>query len=353
MKLKIEKQILENAIKAVSAFANKKDNSNVVSCIKFEVSGYDIILSATDYEFGITKTVSNLGNLEDGLFLINASSFVSTISRLKSGEVEILKDGNKITIKQKRSKTVLETFDDEFPQIPNKKDNMGNLTLDYIHFNNAIKAVLSGVDVGNPKIELGGALFDISKDNINIVSTDTKCLIINEFNTSSEIESNIIVPKKAIIEIQKNITSESVIYFDDVNIILENDGTIIFSRLINGKFPDYKRVIPKESKYKIILNSSEFLESIKCVTGVSESITMTISNNTICLKTEDDRNKSEDYIDIKSDIDNFEISFNSKFFVNFLSVINGEFEMSLNDSNLPILLTCEDLKSIIMPQLSN
>jgi len=354
MKFTIEKTTLENNLKALSPFVNKRDNSNITSCIKIEVNGYDLVLSATDYEYGLKTNIENMGNIEDGLCNINLSTLISSISRLKAGEVEITLNNDILTIKQKRSKVNLATFDDEFPKLYEDVENMNSIKIDCIELNNSIKSVISGIDPNNPKIELGGVLFDIKDSKLNVVSTDTKCLIVNNIDIDLDVEDKIIIPKKSIVEIQKLLADDTIIYYDDTNIIIDSNNSIMFSRLINGKFPDYNRVIPTSSKYNFTLNANEINEAIKCVTGLNNNVTMTFSSNEIKVESAEDKNNSETFIDINLDIDeDFTIIFDSKFMTNFLNTITGDFNIKMNDVNLPILLEKDNLKTIVMPVVQN
>lgn len=354
MKFTIEKTILENNLKALSPFVNKRDNSNITSCIKMEVNGYDLILSATDYEYGLKTNIENMGNIEDGECNINLPILISSISRLKAGEVEITLNNDILTIKQKRSKVNLSTFDDEFPKLYEDVENMNSIKIDCLDLNNSIKSVISGIDPNNPKVELGGVLFDIKDNKFNVVSTDTKCLIVNNIDTNLSVDDKIIIPKKSIVEIQKLLTDDTIIYYDDTNIIIDSNNSIMFSRMINGKFPDYNRVIPTESKYNFSLNANEINEAIKCVTGLNNNVTMTFSSNEIKVESNEDKNNSETFIDIDLDIDeDFTIIFDSKFMTNFLNTIVGDFSIKMNDVNLPILLEKDNLKTIVMPVVQN
>ena len=355
MKLTIEKTTIDRLVKGLLPFTNKRDESNVSSCIRMEVKDYDLILKATDYEIGMTNTLNNVINPLDGECLVNGVKLSNSISRLKSGEINISIEDDTLILKQKRTKIKIELFDDSFPGNNIDTNEMTNIDLDTIDINNSFKSVLSGVDVNNPKFELGGILISIKDGNIDTVSTDTRCLIIDKKETNIKNNIDIIVPKKAILEIQNIIDEVCSIYIDDVYIVIQNNNITMFSKLINGKFPDYKRVIPNEFNYIFSLNKDDVSDSIKTVTGFDTIATFTFSNDNILVESGIDKNKSETYIeDLSLNIqDKIVIKIDTKFLLNFLNVINGSFEICINEKNLPVMLRKNTLTSIVMPVVDN
>ena len=355
MNFTVEKSILEKLVKDLIPFTDKRDESNISSCINIKVKDFDLVLNATDYEMGMTKTVNNIINPMDGECNIVAAKLLSAITRLKNGEIIITVDNDILTIKQKRSKINIELFDDEFPPNTIDIDKMTNIDLDINDINNSFNSVLSGVDGNNPKFELNGVLLDINNKNINTVSTDTRCLIVDKKNTIIDNDISIIIPKKAVLEIQKIMNVDCKIYIDDIHIVIDSGNVSMRSKLINGKFPDYNRVIPKKFNHIFVLNKDELVESVKVVTGFDTIINITFNKDNILIESGDNKNKSETYIEnVNLDIDDeIKVRIDSKFLLNFLNVIDDDFEFCFNDKNLPISLKKHTLENIIMPVMSD
>ena len=94
-------------------------------------------------------------------------------------------------------------------------------------------------------------------------------------------ELSLIVPKKAILEIQKLFLDQIDIFFDETNLIISNENYFFYTRLINGKFPDYQRIIPSTIKHSISFPKKEMIDAIKMITTISQEIKMTLLPDTI------------------------------------------------------------------------
>ncbi len=104
-------------------------------------------------------------------------------------------------------------------------------------------------------------MIDIRNRTTQIVGTDTRRLAIVIIENISQTKLSLVVPKKAILEIQKLFANEIDIYYDNTNLVIENRNYLLFSRLINGKFPDYERIIPKRARYAVKLSKKRFSEN--------------------------------------------------------------------------------------------
>ena len=199
--------------------------------------------------------------------------------------------------------------------------------------------------------ELNGALIDIKSQKINFVATDTRRLAIAYLENMSNNETQIIIPKKAIIEIQKLFLDESNIRYDDTNLVVSNNNYTFFTKLINGKFPDYERIIPNNLKYSFPLSKSLLIEAIKLVTSIESKIKITFNPQNIVFESLDDDSESKTMIDVDLNIDeSFYIAVNSKYILDFLSSTNSEkITIGYNESNLPFYLEDGNFITIVMP----
>ena len=127
-------------------------------------------------------------------------------------------------IKQKQSKFKLPTFNPElFPAFPSIEEKP-QISLDSLNLIKNLKKISPAIDTNNPKFELNGALINIKNDSTDLVGTDTRRLAIATIESSNEQELSLIVPKKAILEIQKLFLDQINIYFDQTNLIITNEN---------------------------------------------------------------------------------------------------------------------------------
>ncbi|MGB3750086.1 MAG: DNA polymerase III subunit beta [Arcobacteraceae bacterium] len=351
MKFTISKNIIENIVSSMQPFLNKKDSSAITSHIYMEVLNANLIIKSTDYEMGCEAKVADITDIIDGKSTVNGSNLLNIIRRLKDDDIIFEVMDNNLNIKQKRSNFKLPMYNaNEYPDFI-KLDNLKSLNINTINLIKSIKKITPSIDNNNPKFELNGALIDIKSQKINFVATDTRRLAVSHLENISNEESQIIIPKKAIIEIQKLFLDEATIKYDDTYLVVANNNYTFFTKLINGKFPDYERIIPKSLKYNFPLSKALLIESIKLVTSIESKIKITFNQDSIIFESLDDDSESKTQIDVNLAIeDSFYIAVNSKYILDFLSsTANENIQIGYNESNLPFYLEDSNFITIIMP----
>ncbi len=351
MRFVITKNIFENVVASMQPFLEKKDSSAITSHIYLEIDNAKLIIKATDYEIGLESYIDNITDTVDGKATVNGSNLLGIIKRLKNEDIIIETSNNNLVIKQNKSTFKLPTYDaEEFPSL-NKSENLKELSMSTINFINSIRKITPAIDNNNPKFELNGALLDIKNQKINFVSTDTRRLAVSHLQNITNQETQFIIPKKAIIEIQKLFLDEAKISYDDTNLVISNINTKFFTKLINGKFPDYERIIPNTLKYNFPLPKNMLVESIKLVTSLFSNIKITFNSTSILFESLDEDSESKTQIDIDLNIEKeFYLAVNAKYLLDFLSMSNNEkIKIGFNESNLPFLLEDDKFFTIVMP----
>ena len=353
MKVLIKKNILETIIINTSSYLDKKDLSSITSHIFINAKNSTLTIKATDNEIGLSYKSQNVNIVDEGIATANGKKLLDIIKSLKDGEVILETIQNHLYIKQNNSKYRLpmQKADDfpDFPTIENKK----RFNINAANLSKSLKKITNSIENTNSKIELTGALIDIKNNSINLVGTDTKRLSIYTLEIDSQSEPfSIIIPKKAIVEIQKIFYENIEIYYDENIFIAISQNFEFFTKLINGRYPDYERVIPKESKININLNREKMIEGIKTISMLSEIIKITINKENITFESiNNDNSEAKTVIEQKFDIeDNIILGVKNRFILDFLSSIeDSEFTLSYNDVGLPFVLSSEELKTVIMP----
>jgi len=351
MRFVITKNIIENVISSMQPFLEKKDASSITSHIYLEITNGKLILKATDYEIGLESYIDNINDTVDGKATTNGSNLLGIIKRLKNEDIIFEVANNNIIIKQNKATFKLPMYDaNEYPTLT-KSENLKKLDISTLNFINSIRKITPAIDNNNPKFELNGALIDIKNSKINFVSTDTRRLAISYLENIHNQESQFIIPKKAIIEIQKLFLDEASINYDDTNLVVSNDKMTFFTKLINGKYPDYERIIPQSLKYNLTLPKNVLVESIKLVTSLFSNIKISFNQDGIIFESLDEDTESKTQIDMNLDIDNnFYLAVNARYLLDFLSMTNNEnITVGFNDSNLPFYLEDDKFYTIVMP----
>ncbi len=347
MHIKIEKPVIESILNQIIPFTEKKDNTQITSHILIKADE-NITLKATDKEIGI-KINTQADIINPGTITINGRRFLDIIKTLQNKDIEIKTEENQITITQDTSVYKMTSFNaSEFPEFPDTKE-MNKINLSIEELNKAIKKIYPVIDNNNPKYELNGALFDL-KENSSFVSTDTRRLAIYYSNAKAN-ESKIIIPKRSIAEIKRVIREDMQIFYDEVYLILKNEDTLFFTKLINGKFPAYEKIIPQNLKYEIEFPKNEFLAHLKQVSIISNEIKITINSDKIVFSSiSDETMQAKTSFKINTQLGEFTFAVNSRYIMDFLNVIeNDTFTIGLNEPNIPFVLKDENFITIVMP----
>jgi DNA polymerase-3 subunit beta len=352
MKIRAPKQLIESILINLQPFLEKKDATQITSHVYIEAKENHCTIKATDSEIGLLITTDNLIIDHEGTITTNGKKLLDIIRILKDDEIILEELDENLLIRQHKSKFKLPIFNfQNFPTFPTL-ENKSQISLDSTSLIKALKNISSSIDSNNPKFELNGALLNIKEQNTELVGTDTRRLSLFTINNISQNQLSIIIPKKAIIEIQKLFIDQINIYYDETNLIIQNSNYFFFSRLINGKFPDYERIIPKESQHTIKLPKKEMLDAIKMITTISHEITISFLPNVIIFNS-----LRADNIEAKTELpfdtgfnEPFDLNVNSRYLLDFISLVNEDyFEILLNEPTLPFVLKDKQFITVIMP----
>ena len=352
MIITISKSVLENMLIHAGPFLEKKDTSQITSHIYLNASNSKLTLKATDYEIGFLETTTNVNILEEGSITANGKKFLDIVKILKDGNINLEVKKDTLHISQGHSNFKLPTFSyNEFPSFPSY-EGKARISIESHTLIESLKKITPAIDTNNPKFELNGALIDIKNEFINFASTDTRRLAVVNIKNSSSDELSIIIPRKAIVEIQKLFFDNIELYYDETNLIIHSQQYTFFTKLINGKFPEYSRIIPKEITNSLVLPKALMIDSIKQITTISTDLKITFLNDIITFES-----LSDDNIEAKTEISHatgfsspFSIAINSRYLLDFLNSINSsEFTIGLNEGNLPFVLSDENFKTVVMP----
>jgi len=352
MKITIAKSVLENTLIHAVPFLEKKDTSQITSHVYIDARNNTLTLKATDYEIGFLVKVDNITIDQEGTFTANGKKFLDIVKILKDGNINLEIKNNTLHIAQGHSNFKLPTFShSDFPEFPSYTDKP-RISIESHTLIESLKKITPAIDTNNPKFELNGALIDIKQNAIHFASTDTRRLAVVTINNDSENELSIIIPRKAIVEIQKLFFDNIELYYDETNLIIHSQQYTFFTKLINGKFPEYSRIIPQEVAHNLILPKAVMIEAIKQITTISNDVKITFYNETITFES-----LSDDNIEAKTEITYtthfekpFTLAINSRYLLDFLHSINvQDFSIGLNDENLPFILKDENFITVVMP----
>ncbi|MBE0491462.1 MAG: DNA polymerase III subunit beta [Sulfurospirillum sp.] len=352
MKVAIRKSILENMLINTQSYLEKKDLSQITAHLFMSAENDNFILKASDYEMGLQYTTHEVKIVNEGMATANGKKFLDVIKGLREDDIILETINDYLYIKQNSSKFKLPMFNPtEFPKFPTI-DEKSKLQINSTYLVKSLKKIANTIDTNNPKYELNGALIDIKEKNINLVATDTRRLAIVKMENEIEDTFSIIIPKKAINEIQKLFFDTIEMFYDQFTLIAKSKNFIFYTKLINGKFPDYERIIPKNINFRLLLSRDKMLASLKQIAIISNEIKITFKTNNIVFESlNSDNTEAKTEIEFKTGLDEeIVLALNARYILDFLSNVDEEnFTLAYNDSGLPFILENNEFITIVMP----
>ena len=267
MRFDTTKDVLTKGIQEVQSAINPKTTLPILSNLLIETGKDSVSLTATDLDMGIISTIPvKIGS--EGVITAPAKKFFDIIKELPDGEVSIsVKKNNLIYIECTSCVfKIMGLPKDEFPQLPDLKDK-DSIIMQRPRLKKMLSMTSFAISRDETRYVLNGALFVIKPAYIRIVATDGRRLAMVEEKIQSPKthEKKVIIPAKTITELLKLLGDEGdvKICFGNNQVLFDMGGTKIVSRLIEGEFPNYEQVIPKEIKDKILIMRAKFLSATK------------------------------------------------------------------------------------------
>ena len=372
MEFKINSSDLLKALSHIHGIVEVRHTLPILSNIILKAKDNELTLSSTNLDIycadKIKAEVSIAGEIS-----VSAVTFFEIVKRLPSGSEVMMtmeEDENEIILKCGRSKFNLSTLKtDDFPIISDN-DLSTNFVLSADELIRIIDKTKFAVSNEETRYYLNGIFLHKADRNsiqfLRAVATDGHRLAQYDIPLPQGAEeiTGIIIPKKTIFELRKVLDDAN----GDVNISLNenkikftfNDLKII-SKVIDGTFPDYTKVIPKNNNKNFKTNNNELKNAIDRVSAVaaneeskSKAIKLSLEDNKLNLSVESQsKGSANEIIDISYDGDKVDIGFNSKYIIDICNEVDGEeVDISLLDSVSPAIIldkTDENLFFVLMP----
>ncbi|MFH0975576.1 MAG: DNA polymerase III subunit beta [Spirochaetota bacterium] len=272
MRIEADKDLLIKSIGiADSLIPSRTVNAILVNCL-FKISRDEIEISATDNEIGI-KTRLDAQADEDISFTVNGARLSGLLKELPGGLVTIdIDDSYQIAVKTKSGSvkgdfTLIGTSAENYPEIPGFNES-GAVEINQGDLKDMIRKVIYAAAADTIKPFFNGVFFvSQSRQNLTLVATDSRRLSIITRNLKNEIDldEGIIIPLKAMHELQRLLSSEGMCTFSmrENQCFFKIGRTEFVTRTIDHKFPNYKQVIPKEQDITIHVPKNRLAESLR------------------------------------------------------------------------------------------
>ena len=287
-------------------------------------------ISSTNLEIGVNTWTS--GKVEKtGAITCPAKALTGFVNSLPNKKIEMEVKGNFLTIKCENYKASFNCLPaDDFPIIPKiTEDLLLEIKNDILR--DALLMVVGSVSLSESRPEITGVLFKFEKKELKLAATDSFRLaekVIFEINKKSEIIKSLIIPQKTVQEVARILgekNGETKIHLGISQIMFDGGDIQVISRLIDGQYPDYQQIIPKEFSSQAIVERSEFLNIIRAAAVFSNktnTIKLSLSDGEIEVLSQDaDLGENKSKLEAKTRGQKVVIDFNYRYLLDGLGNI--------------------------------
>jgi DNA polymerase-3 subunit beta len=371
MDFEIEKREFLKGLGLIQGIAGRKTTLPILTHVLIEANKESVLMTGTDLEIGIREELS-AKVYQEGKTSVSAKKLFEIVRELPEESIHIQKKENQwIRIQCGKSIFNLSGLDpEEFPALPTyNEDYFSELPISLL--SEMIEKTVFAASNEDSRYHLNGVLFlqikQGGKERLRMVATDGHrlSLIDRESQLVRGIEKGIIVPKKGVLEVKRVVSDkeegEVKIYFDPTHGFLKIGKSLIVIRLIDGEFPEYEQVIPKENDKKITVDKESVYGCLRRVSTMTsergEGIKFSIKSRSIELSTfNQDFGDAREELEVTYEGSSFEIGFNSRYLLEALNVMNTpEVVIELKDEGSPGIIKplssaeIPDQLCIIMP----
>lgn len=362
MKAIVEANELSNKISVVSKTVPSKTIKPIMACILFDFSQQGVYLHATDLETGVKARVECEPDGE-GRFAVDAKILYEIVKTLPNeGKVQLSFSSGLLTVECGRSKFRVPTMDpSEFPEISLPSEGYA-LDIEAKTLAEMIERVVFCAAKDEFMRNLNGVFWEIGNGFLRLVASDGFRLALAEERLSTQNESSFLISLKSMKELQSIIESCSeiniTIHYDGKRLSLSTSYIETVMRVVEIDFPDYKKVLPKAFKSKVIFSKNDLIEALRRTMVIakrgSESVKIEVTEDILSLSSRSpDSGEMNEEVSIRKEGEDIVAAFNPLFLMEALRHIHtDEVEFNFVDSTSPLQinpLNVEGYLYIVMP----
>jgi DNA polymerase III subunit beta len=365
MKLEIDRTELVNALALAKKAIAGKTTRPILANVYMKATGDKLQLVGTDGDqmmiVELSASVDREGALTVPANLMHELCSALPTNSLFPVSLEMAKDDYKLTIALDKSRYEVNTMDaSEYPPVPNLSDlEMAEIKGSILALAMKQAGIAAAVEDGNPVQK--AVYVDLIGEPI-AAGTDSKRLAvvkINDFESPANMKQGWIIPVKAVKELSEMLkntdVAEMAVYKNQL--VCRVDGITYITRTVEGKWPDYTRVLPKASTSSVIVSRKELSQALKSLLPIARNCSNLViyefANDTLKLSANSPENgNAETKIDCKITGEPPKIGMNLQFVTDFLGCVDCDnVKMELTTASYPVLFVANDgdQKSVLMP----
>ena len=369
MNFSIEKEVFLKSIARVQGIVEKRNTIPILSNVLIEAEQNHIFITATDLEVGMRASYPATIN-QTGKITVSAKKLFEIVKELPEKEVSFKsRDNSWIEISCGKSLfNIVGLSSEEFPHFPTADENK-MIPISGSLLNEMIEKTFFSISTDDTKYNLNGIYFkkieEEGKNMLRLVATDGHRLAMVQRNIEKlqidELDQGIILPRKGIHELKKiaeDSDEDLRLGFMDNSAVISKGNTVVIMRLVNGDFPDYNRVIPKNNEDIAVIERDSFLHVLRRMAILSSEkskgvkVELKIGKLEISSSNPDIGDAREE-MEVNYNGPEMSIGFNARYMIDILQALESEnVKLAVKDNMSPGLITPEGddgFLSVIMP----
>ena len=335
MKLELQRNEALTPLTLVTSVVERRQTLPILANVRLELSSGELKMTGTDLEVEIEIAVEAKGDTE-GTTTVNARKFLDICRALPEGAtLKIEQNADRLKISSGRSRFSLQTLSaEDFPRLEEGSHWEERIKIRQGALKTLLEKTAFSMAQQDVRYYLNGLLLEVAEKTIKAVATDGHRLAFDEtdIKKSSEETRQIIVPRKGVTELIRLLQTSQ----DDANIRISKNhiqitsGNLSFtSKLIDGKFPDYQRVIPEISETVVTANREDLKNSLARASILSNEkyrgVKVAFSKDSLrILAHNPEKEEAEEEVSVVYQGEEMEIGFNVSYLIDALSAIKTE-----------------------------
>jgi DNA polymerase-3 subunit beta len=354
MQFVVSREALLKPLQLVSGVVERRQTLPVLSNVLLSLDNDELSLTGTDLEVELIGRVSVEPGSQSGDITVPARKLVDICKSLADGAMlDFNLTDEKVILKSGRSRFTLTTLPAaEFPQVDDEPGT-SSVTVDQAKLKSLLDSTSFAMAQQDVRYYLNGMLFEVAADFLRVVATDGHRLAMQTVSMSNETDDTqqLILPRKGIIELTRLISEgegELTLVFGNNHIRARMEDFTFTSKLVDGKFPDYNRVLPKGGNKNVIGDREELRQAFSRVSILSNEkyrgVRLVLSSSELkILANNPEQEEAEETVSVNYEGDSLEIGFNVSYLIDVLAALNSkDVRITLSDPNSSALLEAED-----------
>jgi DNA polymerase-3 subunit beta len=362
--IKAQRDSILTPLQSVCGIVEKRHTLPILSNVLIEKSGDQLTWLATDIEIQIRTNTGGASGTDKTAVTVGARKLQDILRSLPdSADVSLELADKRMQVRAGKSRFNLQTLPaEDYPRMAQADGEQARLKLTQKQFKRLIGLVQYAMAQQDIRYYLNGLLLVVAGSEIRVIATDGHRLAYaSEKLSESMSRSEVILPRKTILELSRLLSDndEALEISLSPNQATFRFGTVeLVSKLIDGKFPDYERVIPKNHNKVITLSRTVFLQSLHRAAILTNEkfrgVRVILAPGSLkIISSNADQEEAQEELEVNYDAEALDIGFNVNYLLDVLNnVSNDEVEMRLADANSSALITLpgnENFKYVVMP----